>query len=123
MPPKLKPTLFHVALAFGVGAIVAAAWAAATKRKLEAEFGAGAEELRTELTRRGSAIRSEIRGMAREAAQESIRDELDSFGITPNLIGDLQVAIEASTVVTEAARRAGETVNDLIAEIRRRYLG
>lgn len=112
------PTLINVALAFGVGAITAAAWAAFTKRNLERTFGAGAARLEAELGTRGSALRTEIANLAARSATQAVRDEIAGFGITAGMLADLQTAIEAAEAVRAGAHRAGQTVRRYIDRLR-----
>ncbi len=107
-------TFIDVALAFGVGAVTAAAWAAFTKQNLERTYRRGAAELRGELQTRGSALRDEIAQLAGDSAVQAVREEVASFGITAGMLADLQTAIEAAESVRRAARRAGQSVDEFI---------
>lgn len=112
-----RPTLVTVGLAFGVGAITAAAWAAFTKRNIEATYRSGAQDLRRELEQRGGALRAEIAQLAASSAVEAVRDELADFGITAGMLQDLRTAVAAAESVRSAARRAGVSVESYIRRI------
>lgn len=105
-----RPTLTTIAIAFGVGIVTSIAWAAYTKNSIERTFGAGAERLRDELQRSGSALRAEIATLAADSAVEALRGEAADLGITAGMLADLQIAVRAAESVRRGARRAGETV-------------
>jgi catalase (peroxidase I) len=113
-----RPTLTTVGLAFGVGAITAAAWAAFTKRNIERTYRAGAADLRSELETRGGALRQEIAQLASSSAVEAVRDELADFGVTAGMLDDLQTAVAAAAAVRQGARRTGQTVQRYIERLR-----
>jgi hypothetical protein len=113
-----RPTLRNVGLAFAVGGITAAVWAAFTKRSIESTFGRGAAELRTELQRGGSALRTEIATLAGDSAVRALRDEAASLGITPGMLADLSTAVEAAEAVRAGARRAGLSVSQYLDRLR-----
>ncbi len=113
-----QPTIINVGLAFGVGAVTAAVWAAFTKRNIEATYRSGAEDLRAELERRGSGLRDEISRLAADSAVEALRDELADFGITAGMLADLRTAVEAAEAVRAGARRRGESVDRFLRTIR-----
>lgn len=113
-----RPTIATVGLAFGVGAITAAAWAYVTKRSLAATYGAGAAQLRQQLETRGSALRTEIEALAAASAIEAVRDEVRSFGITSGMLADMRIAVEAASAVRAAAARSGQSVTGYIARLR-----
>ena len=108
-------------LSLGVGGVTAAVWASFTKRNIERTYRSGASELRAELERSGSNLRSEITRLAADSAVEAVRDEVASFGITSGMLRDLQVAVEAAEAVRAGARRARDTVNEYIERIRRMW--
>lgn len=113
-----RPTLINVGLAFAVGGITAAVWAAFTKRNIERTYRLGAEELRRELETRGGTLRAEIARLASDSALEALRDELADFGITAGMIADLQTAVAAAEAVRRGARRTGESVQRYIDRLR-----
>lgn len=112
-----RPTLITVGLAFGVGAITAAAWAAFTKRNIEKTFRGGAADLRRELETRGGALRAEISTLAADSAVEALRDELAGFGITAGMLADLRMAIDAAEAVRRGAHRAGTSVEAFVRRL------
>ena len=116
---RRRSTLLSVGMSFGIGMVVAAAWAAYTKQSLARTYGAGAAELRRELEARGSALRVEIEQLAADSAVAAVREEISSFGVTAGMLADLRSAIEAAEAVRLGARRAGETVQRYIERLRR----
>jgi len=86
MNPKTKELLLSAA----VGAAVSAIIAVYVKGELEAEFGAGAQQLQAHLTDQGSALRAQITAEATVAGRQAALKALNDYGITPQLVAQVR---------------------------------
>jgi hypothetical protein len=107
-------------VAAGIGAGVSALVAWGVKRKLEADFGAGAEEIRDELTDRGSVLRAEIEVEAGAAGREAALGALRDWGVTPELIRDVGVLADAAADLVGMASSTGMTLDTMLAQVQAR---
>lgn len=86
----MSPRAQSLLLSAATGAAVSLVVAYFVKRELEAEFGAGAEQLQQRLTDRGSVLRTEITHEATLAAQQAVIKTLNDYGITPQLVSQVR---------------------------------
>jgi hypothetical protein len=110
----------RLAVAAGIGAGVSALVAYGVKRKLEADFGSGAEEIRTELDARGSVLRREIETEAGAAGREAALGALRDWGVTPELIRDVGVLADAAADLVGLASSTGMTLDVMLRQVQAR---
>lgn len=96
MTPRAKSLLLSAAIGAGVSAVVAVY----VKGQLEQQFGAGAVQLRTQLTDQGSALRTQITHEATVAGRAAALKALNDYGITPQLVSQVQALANAASRLT-----------------------
>lgn len=104
-----------VAAAIGAGVSALVAWG--VKRKLEQDFGSGAEEIRDELTDRGSVLRAEIEREAAAAGREAAIGALNDWGVTPALIRDVGVLADAAADLVGLASSTGMSLDTMLRQV------
>lgn len=81
-----KRTLLRLGVALGAGAVGAGVVIALTKTELQRDLQASGDALRRELQRSGSTLQRRIEASARDAAKAAVVAEIQSMGITPQLV-------------------------------------
>ena len=107
-------------LALGLGAVGALVVVHFEKKRLERDFGRGAEALRRQLERRGSGLRREIGDLAAQAAREALAEEIRDMGVTPRLMDRAQQAVEAADRLEGFASQTGRNLRQMLSELSER---
>lgn len=113
---RVKPWMVAL-LAGAAGGGIVWIWG---KRRLESQFGAGAEGLRSELERSGSRLRTDVELLARKAAIVALRDEFRRLGITEELVRETTELAQLIDNLADSFRASGLDPARALDQIRAR---